>query len=125
MQGPSPESVSHSPPPSEPQRNALATRGLACSISSLALLVLSVGIPFAFFVSGALSIAGLVCGVVGRRRVVRGELAVGKGKAQAALALGILSLVLHVAVVVLLLLALPTLSDFDVPEPDNPPGPAN
>lgn len=108
-----------------PEQNALATRGLVCSISSLALLVLAVGIPFAFFVSGALSVAGLVCGLIARRRVVRGDLAVGKGKAQAALALGTLSLVLHVAVVVLLLASLSALSDFDVPEPDNPLGPAN
>jgi Domain of unknown function (DUF4190) len=110
--------------PSGPPQNALAIVGLVCSIASVVLLLLLALFTFGFsmLVSVPLAIAGLVCGLVGRQKVDRGEIPTGRGMAQAAFIVGIVSLVLHllaiVVGVVLIGLLLEAIDDIDIPEPD-------
>jgi len=142
MEGWQPERLVRQPMPVEPSRNGpasvLASIGFVCSLVSLALLVGLVVLTYAFppaglvyalslLVSVPLAIAGLVCGLVGRRKTSPGE--PGRKLSQAAFALGIATLVLHaltiLLAVVLVGLLLESIDDFDVPEPDNPPGPGD
>jgi hypothetical protein len=90
------------PPPyawRPPQQNTVAVVGLALSISGVVLLVLSFG--FAWLITFPLSIAGLVCGAIGKRKVDRGELVSGRGAALGALIVGIVGVVLHLIAAVL------------------------
>ena len=131
MPGPPPQQPPYAPqwqpgPPqwqaSGPPQNALAIVGLVCSIASVAMLFLLVLFTFglSMLLSGPLAIAGLVCGLVGRQKVDRGELATGRGMAQAAFVVGIISLAMH-ALAVLIGILIESLGDIDIPEPDPPP----
>jgi hypothetical protein len=77
----------------------VAIVGLVLSISGVGLLVISIG--FAWILSFPLTIAGLVCGIVGRNRVDRGEVPGGRGQAKAAVVVAIVGIVLHAIVGVL------------------------
>ncbi|MEJ7789418.1 MAG: hypothetical protein WKF29_05980 [Thermoleophilaceae bacterium] len=137
-----PERVVRQPTPAAPPRNrpatGLAIIGLVSSLLSLALLVALVVLTYAFppaivyyglalLVSVPLAIAGLVCGLAGRKKASSGE--PGRRLAGAALTLGIASLVLHaltiLLAVVLVGILVESIDDFDIPEPDNPPGPGD
>lgn len=114
------------PPP--PEQNPLAIVGIVCSISGLVLLFVlgPFTFGFSFLFSGPLSIAGLVCGLLGRQKVDHGELSTGRGLAQAGFVLGIIGIVLHVLAVVvglvLIGLLIEAVGDFGPPEIDQPPG---
>jgi hypothetical protein len=83
----------------------LGVIGLICSIlGGLGLLFIVMSFGFFFFiglVSLPLSIAGMVCGLLGRQRVDRGELSEGRGISQAAFIVGLVSLALHLIGLVL------------------------
>ena len=125
---PRPHSAPYAPVPpgtvaTPAKDNALAIVGLVCSIAGVALLVLSFG--FLWLLSLPLSIAGLVCGLLGRRKVDRGELQTGRGLGQAGFVVGVVGLVLHAlaAVGLLLLLgaAFDTVEGLRTPKRDRPP----
>lgn len=100
--------------------------GLVCSVGGvLGLLAIAVTLGFFFFigfVSLPLSIAGMVCGQLGRQRVDRGELPGGRGISQAAFVTGLVAVILHVlaalVLAVLFGLLLSAIDDVDVPAPD-------
>jgi len=131
MEGLSPERAWQQPQPSGRDPNVLAIVALVCSISSLALLFLLSLVTFGFsmLLTGPLAIAGLICGLVGRRESDSSGVPTGRGMAHAAFVLGIISLVLHVLAVVigvvLVGILLDSVGDLDLPEPDNPPGPGD
>ena len=112
--------------PAEPRgkENALAIVGLVCSIAGTGLLIVSFG--FLWFLSLPLSIAGLVCGVLGRQKVDRGELHTGRGLGQAGFIVGIVGVALHVLAlvvfVVLFGLLFGSLDELQVPERGRPSG---
>lgn len=100
---------------------------MICSGASLGLLVL-LGLPtfgISFFFSVPLGIAGLVCGVLGRQKVDRGEMSQGRDMAQAGFVLALVSLVLHALAIVVALaligLLIEALDHIDVPDPDQGP----
>jgi len=79
------------------QENVLGIIGLICAIlGGLGVLILPFTLGFTGFISLPLSIAGLVCGLLGKRKVDRGELPGGRGIAQAGFIVGIVGVVLHV-----------------------------
>jgi len=105
-----------------PEQNPLAIIGFVCSLAGLILLVTVAPFTFGFSMlfSAPLSIAGLVCGLLGRQKVDRGELSTQRGLAQAGFALGIIGIVLHVVAVVvgivLVALLIDALGDFAPPD---------
>jgi hypothetical protein len=98
--------------------------GLVCSIAGVSLLLLSFG--FLWLLSLPLSIAGLVCGLLGRRKVDRGDLETGRGLGQAGFVVGIVGVVLHVLAAVALFLffgaLLGAVGELQVPEGGRPRG---
>lgn len=90
----------------------------------MALLVVTIG--FLWFVSLPLSIAGLVCGLLGRQKVDRGEVEGGRGMSQAGFVVGIVGLILHlvalVVIVLLLGLLLGAANEIEIEGPDRRPG---
>lgn len=100
---------------------------MVCSGVSLAFLIL-LGLPtfgISFFFSIPLGIAGLVCGLLGRQKVDRGETTQGRDMAQAGFVLGIVSLVLHALAIVVALaligLLIEAFDNIDLPDPDQAP----
>lgn len=102
--------------------------GLVCSIAGalgLLLIVLTLGFFFFIaFVSLPLSIAGMICGHLGKKKVDRGELPSGRGISQAAFITGLVGVILHVVIgvigVVLLGLLAYSLDNLDIPDQDKP-----
>lgn len=127
MSWPGPESGWAPPPPPPawgyywaPQReNTVATVGMVCSIVGAGLLVLSFGLLWV--VTLPLSIAGLVCGIVGKRKLDRGEVTGSRGVVMAAIVVGIVGIVLHVIVALLFVLFWAAIIDA-LDEVDSTPG---
>jgi hypothetical protein len=129
MSWPGPESGWAPPPPSPPPawgyywapppENTVATVGMVCSIVGAGLLVLSFGLLW--LVTLPLSIAGLVCGIVGKRKLARGEVTGSRGVATAAIVIGIVGIVLHVIVALLFVLFWAAIVDA-LDEVDSTPG---
>ncbi len=98
--------------------------GLSCAIAGCALLVVALG--FLWFISLPLSIAGLVCGLLGRQKADRGEVDGGRGISQAGFIVGIVGVVLHVLAllvfVVLIGLLLDAANELEIEERPRPRG---
>ena len=77
--------------------NGLAVAALVCAVSSLGLLVLSLGLSFVF--SLPLAIAGWVCAAKARRDVQPGQRKVGLVLAISAVALSVLAAVVWIALI--------------------------
>lgn len=73
--------------------------GLVCSIAGVLLLLVTIG--FFWFLSLPLSVAGLVCGLLGKQKVDRGELPGGRGISQAGFVVGIVGVALHLLAAIL------------------------
>lgn len=104
---PPPPTVQAAPPPAQPatfvkpqagQANGLAIAALVLSISSLALLVLSIGVSFT--VSLPLSAAAWVCAIKAKRALRDGRAHSGEGQARAGLVLAMVGVALSVAAMV-------------------------
>lgn len=112
------------PPPwgyywARPPENTVATVGMVCSIVGAGLLVLSFGFLWLFTLP--LCIAGLVCGIVGKRKLERGEVVGSRGVAMTAIVVGVVGIVLHVIAAVLLVIFWAALIDA-LDEVDSTPG---
>lgn len=90
------------PPWSRPPENTVGIVGMVCSIAGATMLVFSFG--FLWILTLPLSIAGLVCGIVGKRRLDRGEVAGNRAVPTTAIVVGIVGIVLHLVVAVLFVL---------------------
>lgn len=104
--------------------NVLGIIGLCSSIAGVGLLVISLG--FLWFVSLPLSIAGLVCGLMGRQRADRGEVDGGRGMSQAGFVIGIVGVVLHVLALLVIVLLIGVLleaaNEVGIEDPQRRPG---
>lgn len=106
--------------PPQRKENVLAIVGISCAVTGVALLVISIG--FMWFVSLPLSIAGLVCGLLGRQKVDRDELETGRGLAHAGFVVGIVGVALHLVALVLVVILFgalfDSLNELQLPEPE-------